>query len=89
MFLKLVFYSMYSLCRYLIRCINHLVLDSADSSEVPGTIQMHLLICNSSDYLITKEPDSETCIFFPSYFSTFSPTCFSNLVKPHIPLWNI
>ncbi|RDX84740.1 UBP1-associated protein 2B, partial [Mucuna pruriens] len=28
----------------LIRCINHLVLDSADSSEVPGTIQMHLLI---------------------------------------------
>ncbi|KAF7815526.1 UBP1-associated protein 2B-like [Senna tora] len=31
-----------SLCPH--RCINHLVLDSGDSSEVPGTIQMHLFI---------------------------------------------
>jgi len=43
-FLKLVFLnSMYSLCRYPHRCIKHFVLDSADSSEVPGPIQMHLL----------------------------------------------
>jgi len=60
----------------LIRCINHLVLDSADSSEVPGTIQMHLLICNFSYYLITKESDSETCIFFTSYPSRFPPDIF-------------
>lgn len=70
----------------LIRCINHLVLDSADSSEVPGTIQMHLLICNFSYYLITKESDSETCIFLLLILVGFPLTCFSNLIIPQIPL---
>lgn len=37
--LKLVFLCcMYSLCRSPHRCINHLVLDSGDSSEVQGTL---------------------------------------------------
>lgn len=68
--------SFFTLCIHcadtLIRCINHLVLDSADSSEVPGTIQMHLFICNFSYYLINLRTRFWNLYFFP-YLSRFPP----------------
>lgn len=76
------------------RCINHFVLDSADSSEVSSTIQMHLLICNFSYFFITKEPDSETCISFclailsPEIFLKLCSTSCSFLeFEEHVEFW--
>lgn len=87
-FLNLVFLCfMYSLCRSSHRCINHLILDSGDSSEVPGTLAndvfKFVLKSNFSPSLKTRLSN----VYFSFYFSIYHPfTYFQNNVVHSVPI---
>lgn len=73
-FLNLVFlWFMYSLCRSSHRCINHLILDSGDSSEVPGTLANDVFkFVLKSNYLPSLKTRLSN-VYFSFYFSTYHP----------------
>jgi len=73
--LNLVFLCfMYSLCRSSHRCINHLILDSGDSSEVPGTLANDVFkFVLKSNYLPLKTRLSNV-YFFLSILVVITPS---------------
>lgn len=64
----------YSLCRFLHRCINLLVLDSGDSSQVPGTLANDVFyVTKSYCFPYYKDQNLKPVFFFSfKYFSPFA-----------------
>lgn len=63
----------YSLCRFLHRCINLLVLDSGDSSQVPGTLANDVFyVTKSYCFPYYKDQNLKPVFFF--HLSTFPPS---------------
>lgn len=73
--LNLVFSCfMYSLCRSPHRCIKHLVLDSGDSSEVPGTLANDVFKFVLKSYYLPAIKTRISNLYFLSILVLFSPS---------------